>query len=77
MERNSVNLQTKDRYLDMSEPALLNDNHYHTDTEVSLVSLQTEGKPSKRGGFGHRPCRMSAMGMTVGHCRLDGYYIQH
>ena len=33
----------------MSEPALLDDNHYHTDTEVSLAGLQTEDKPSKGG----------------------------
>jgi hypothetical protein len=48
-EKNSLNSQTKDRYLDLSEPALLNDNHYHTETEVSLVSLRTEDKPSKGG----------------------------
>jgi hypothetical protein len=51
MESNSVNPLTKDSCLDMSEPALLDDNHYRADIRVSLVSLQTEDKPSEASAF--------------------------
>jgi hypothetical protein len=44
MESNSVNALTKDSCLDMSEPALLDDNPYRVDMGLSLVSLQTKDK---------------------------------
>ena len=44
MEGNSINALTKDSCLDMSEPALLDDNHYRADMGLSLVSLQTKDK---------------------------------
>jgi hypothetical protein len=48
MESNSINALTKDSCLDMSEPALLDDNHYRADIGLSLVSLRTKDKPFQK-----------------------------
>jgi hypothetical protein len=48
MESDSVNALTKDSCLDMSEPPLLDDNHYRADIRVSLVGLRTKDKPFQK-----------------------------
>jgi hypothetical protein len=51
MESDSINALTKDSCLDMSELALVDDNHYRAGIPVSLVSLQTEDKPLEVSAF--------------------------
>lgn len=51
MESNSINALTKDSCLDMSELALVDDNHYRAGIRVSLVSLQTEDNPLEASAF--------------------------